>query len=323
MKVSINCFLEKDIFPVRSLIQCARKCAAQNECDGLQLHSLLNTSETGSCLEKEECDGGNATAECVFLLRSEFLEAKQYQQNTVIIAKHGRIKPQNVKECYPPPTKELSLPTKELPLPTIPTTTSSVCKIFGAVFINMIKEIWLFSDLWLYIYNSSDMLGTDDFRRRPIKEVFTDLPGPVTAGYAKDNRVYLIVGSNVFTYSTLWYASSTKRETVYEHFRPDVPNRIDGLIVNGSSIQIFSRNYVYDASNDHMVIRPFPSRNMYNPYRSTYKNNQPNSIDAVTGIGPDTFLFISKQSYYLFKISTLKKDKHAGLWIKGKQNLKC
>lgn len=94
MKVSINCFLEKDIFPVRSLIQCARKCAAQNECDGLQLHSLLNTSATGNCLENEVCDGGNLTAECVFLIRSEFLEAKQYQENTVIIAKHGRIKPQ-------------------------------------------------------------------------------------------------------------------------------------------------------------------------------------------------------------------------------------
>ncbi|CAG2252583.1 unnamed protein product [Mytilus edulis] len=305
------------MFPVRSLIQCARKCAAQNECDGLQLHSLRNTSATGTCLENEECDGGNLTAECVFLIKSELLEAKQYQENTVIIAKHGRIKPQNVKECYPPPTKEMSLPT------TIPTTTSSVCKIVGAVFISMLKEIWLFSDLWLYIYSSSDALGTEDFRRRPIKERFADLPGPVTAGYSKDKRVYLIVGSSVFTYSTLWYASSTKRETVYEHFRPDVPNRIDGLIVNGSSTQIFSRNYVYDASNDHMVIRPFRSRNRYNPYRSTYKNIQPKRIDAVTGIGPDTFLFICKQSYYLFKISTLKKNKHAGLWIKGKQNLKC
>ena len=83
-------------------------------------------------------------------------------------------------------------------LPTIPTTTSSVCKIVGAVFINMLKEIWLFSDVWLYIYSSSDSLGTEEFRRRPIKERFTDLPGPVTAGYSKDKRVYLIVGKYVF-----------------------------------------------------------------------------------------------------------------------------
>lgn len=136
--------------------------------------------------------------------------------------------------------------------------------------------------------------------------------------------MYTIISeSEVYTYDTLKRAHFIKKETVFKHFRPDVPSRIDGLIVNGSILHMFSRNYFYDASHHPMVIKPFHSRSVYNPYRSTYRRIRPNGVTAATRVGIKTFLFINERTYYLFKISDLNRGTHAGTWIKGKNLLRC
>jgi hypothetical protein len=63
----------------------------------------------------------------------------------------------------------------------------------------MLKEVWLFSQHSVFIYNSIDMLGTVVFTTRPVVELFMDLPDPVLSGYTEDKLVHLIVGRSIKT----------------------------------------------------------------------------------------------------------------------------
>lgn len=75
--------------PVRSMIQCAKQCAFNLRCDGLQFHYLLNITDSAVCSVDDVCEQDNMSAECILLEQKEFSQASSFQENTVIISKRG------------------------------------------------------------------------------------------------------------------------------------------------------------------------------------------------------------------------------------------
>ena len=107
----------------------------------------------------------------------------------------------------------------------------------------------------------------------------------------------------VFSYDRPSQKTFSTKDTIYSHFRSDIPRDIEAVLNLGNKNQIFTKLNVFFIDNyvQQMSIVAFRSSNKQNMYKTTDQSQRPKYVTAAVALNLHNYLFFGGDDFYLFK----------------------